>query len=131
MHNFWQLPLHEFPKFMNILWVCWFLGKNHSNFLSLIWNSTSHFTILCTAQTQLIVDLRPALVRSKHYPTLPTDMGKKPPCYRAAGMSKILVGISLCICLQFSRINVGIFQNLMGTRFHVPITSDGPILRRL
>ena len=28
-------PLHQFPKFNNFLWVCWFLGKNLSNFVSL------------------------------------------------------------------------------------------------
>ena len=48
-----------------------------------------------------------------------------------AGMSKILVGISFRIGPQFSRIIVGIFQNLMGTSPHVPIPSDGPMLRRL
>ena len=27
-------PLNQFSKFMNFLWVCWFVGKNLSNFVS-------------------------------------------------------------------------------------------------
>ena len=30
-------PLTQFSKFNNILWVCWFLGKNLSNFVPLVW----------------------------------------------------------------------------------------------
>ena len=30
-------PLHQFSKFNNFLWVCWFLGKNLSNFVSPAW----------------------------------------------------------------------------------------------
>ena len=30
-------PLHQFSKFRNFLWVCWFLGKNLSNFVSFAW----------------------------------------------------------------------------------------------
>ena len=30
-------PLNQFSKFNNFLWVCWFLGKNLSNFVSLPW----------------------------------------------------------------------------------------------
>ena len=33
MPTFDTSPLHQFPKFENFLWVCWFLGKNHSNFV--------------------------------------------------------------------------------------------------
>ena len=30
-------PLVQFSKFKNFLWVCWFLGKNLSNFVPPIW----------------------------------------------------------------------------------------------
>ena len=30
-------PLIQNSKFNNFLWVCWFLGKNLSNFVSLVW----------------------------------------------------------------------------------------------
>ena len=30
-------PLTQFSKFNNFLWVCWFLGKNLSNFVSPVW----------------------------------------------------------------------------------------------
>ena len=30
-------PLTQFSKFNNFLWVCWFLGKNHSNFVPPVW----------------------------------------------------------------------------------------------
>ena len=30
-------PLTQFSKFNHFLWVCWFLGKNLSNFVSPIW----------------------------------------------------------------------------------------------
>ena len=30
-------PLHRFSKFNNFLWVCWFLGKNISNFEPAAW----------------------------------------------------------------------------------------------
>ena len=30
-------PLHQFSKFNNFLWVCWFLGKNLSNFVPPAW----------------------------------------------------------------------------------------------
>ena len=35
--NFWHLPLTQFSKFNNFLWVCWFLGKNLSNFVFPVW----------------------------------------------------------------------------------------------
>ena len=31
-------PLTQFSKFNNFLWVCWFLGKNLSNFVPPVWN---------------------------------------------------------------------------------------------
>ena len=31
-------PLIQFSKFNNFLWVCWFLGKNRSNFVPPVWN---------------------------------------------------------------------------------------------
>ena len=30
-------PLIQFSKFNNFLWVCWFLGKNLSNFVPPVW----------------------------------------------------------------------------------------------
>ena len=30
-------PLTQFSKFHNFLWVCWFLGKNISNFVPTVW----------------------------------------------------------------------------------------------
>jgi hypothetical protein len=30
-------PLHQFSKFNNFLWVCWFLGKNLFNFVTPAW----------------------------------------------------------------------------------------------
>ena len=30
-------PSTQFPKFNNFLWVCWFLGKNLSNFETPVW----------------------------------------------------------------------------------------------
>ena len=33
--TFWHLP--TFSKFINFLWVCWFIGKNLSNFVPPAW----------------------------------------------------------------------------------------------
>ena len=39
--------LHQFSKFNNFLWVCWFLGKNLSNFVSLSWKINNwHYHIV-------------------------------------------------------------------------------------
>ena len=35
--NFWHLQLIQFSKFKNFLCVCWFLGKNLSNFVPSVW----------------------------------------------------------------------------------------------
>ena len=35
--SFWNLPITQFSKFNNFLWVCWFLGKNFSNFVPPVW----------------------------------------------------------------------------------------------
>ena len=38
--DFWKLlrpMLIQFSKFNDFLWVCWFLGKNLSNFIPLVW----------------------------------------------------------------------------------------------
>ena len=47
-------PLTQFSKFNNFLWVCWFLGKNLSNFVPPIWklhypycHSARHFFCSC------------------------------------------------------------------------------------
>ena len=34
---FGTFPLIQFSKFKNFLWVCWFLGKNLSNFVPPAW----------------------------------------------------------------------------------------------
>ena len=42
--------LHQFSKFNNFLWVCWFLGKNLSNFVPPAWkldNSYYHTSHCC------------------------------------------------------------------------------------
>ena len=35
--SYWGSPLVQFSKFKKFLWVCWFLCKNLSNFVSLPW----------------------------------------------------------------------------------------------
>ena len=35
--SYWGYPLVQFSKFKNFLWVCWFLGKNLSNFVPPVW----------------------------------------------------------------------------------------------
>ena len=35
--SYWGCPLVQFSKFKNFLWVCWFLCKILSNFVSLPW----------------------------------------------------------------------------------------------
>ena len=37
MHNLWHLPLTQFSKSNHVLWVCWFLGKNLSDFVHPVW----------------------------------------------------------------------------------------------
>ena len=46
MLDFDGLPLHQFSKFNNFLWVCSFLGKNHSNFVPPLKNLTIRITII-------------------------------------------------------------------------------------
>ena len=41
-------PLTQFSKFNNFLWLCWFLGKNISNFAPPIWISTTRIAITST-----------------------------------------------------------------------------------
>ena len=41
-----SLQLHQSSKFNNFLWVCWFLGKNLSNFVLPLENSTTRITII-------------------------------------------------------------------------------------
>ena len=48
-----NLPLIQNPKFNTLLWVSWFLGKNHSIFLTPVWkldNPYCHTGELCLAQ---------------------------------------------------------------------------------
>ena len=35
--SYWGSPLVQFSKFKNFLWVCWFWGKNLSNFVYPVW----------------------------------------------------------------------------------------------
>ena len=49
--TFWHHPLHQFSKFNYFLWVCWFLGKNLSNFVPLE-NSTIRITIMIMIDTR-------------------------------------------------------------------------------
>ena len=46
--TYWHLPITQFSKFDNFLWVCWFLGKNLSNFDLLFENSTTRIAIMYT-----------------------------------------------------------------------------------
>ena len=43
--NFDTSLLHQFSKFNHFLWVCWFLGKNLSNFVTPLEHSTTYTTI--------------------------------------------------------------------------------------
>ena len=49
-------PLHQFSKFNNFLWICWFLGKNLYNFVPPIGNSTIRITRPHTVVTYFLVD---------------------------------------------------------------------------
>ena len=41
-------PLHQFSKFNNFLWTCWFLGKNLSNFAPPAWKlNNPYYRIGC------------------------------------------------------------------------------------
>ena len=51
MPNFDTSSLTQFSKFNHFLWVCWFIGKNLSNFLPPIWklhNPNCHNVLLWT-----------------------------------------------------------------------------------
>ena len=41
--SYWGSPLVQFSKFKNFLWVCWFLGKNLSNFVPPVWKLHSQY----------------------------------------------------------------------------------------
>ena len=48
-----EAPLIQFLKFNNFLWVCWFLGKNLSNFVPPVWklhNPYCHTVHRCTSR---------------------------------------------------------------------------------
>ena len=40
----------QFSKFDNFLWVCWFLGKNLSNFISPVWKLHNLYCHKCTEE---------------------------------------------------------------------------------
>ena len=55
--DFWKLlrpPLIQFSKFNNFLWVCWFLGKNLSNFVPPVWKLHNPYchNVLCIIYCQ-------------------------------------------------------------------------------
>ena len=53
---FGSLPLHQFSKFKNFLWVCWWLGKNLSNFIYPVWklhNPYCHSTQSCKSRSSM------------------------------------------------------------------------------
>ena len=62
LFNMGLFTLTQFSKFNNFLWVCWFLGKNLSNFLPPVWklhNSYCHnFPYLCQNHVQ---EMRPCM----------------------------------------------------------------------
>ena len=43
-----SLPLHQFSKFNDFRWVCWFLGKNLSNFVPPAWKLDNLYYHKCT-----------------------------------------------------------------------------------
>ena len=51
MSNFWQLATTPILKIQYFLWVCWFLGKNLSKFVSPLENSTTRITITEDAES--------------------------------------------------------------------------------
>ena len=46
--SYWVSPLVQFSKFKNFLWVCWFLCKNLSNFVSLPENLRNRYYHWCS-----------------------------------------------------------------------------------
>ena len=44
---FATFPLIQFSKFNNFLWVCWFLGKNLSNFITPVWKLQNMYCHTC------------------------------------------------------------------------------------
>ena len=71
-------PLHLFSKFNNILWVCWFLGKNISNFVHPAWKLVN---LYCHGEGQF-----------PPYP--PTPHLQLPPALFLSGMTFYLSWIS-------------------------------------
>ena len=49
--TFWHLPTELILNIHNILWECWFLGKNLSNFVPPAWNLDNPYTILLSLGT--------------------------------------------------------------------------------
>ena len=43
MGTFWHLPIHQFSKFNNFLWVYWLLGKNLSNLIPPVWKPNNPY----------------------------------------------------------------------------------------
>ena len=41
--TFWHLPIMPILKFNNCFWVCWFLGKNLSNFVTPAWKLDNRY----------------------------------------------------------------------------------------
>ena len=63
-------PLTQFSKFNNFLWVCWFLGKNLSNFVPPVWklHNTYCHNVRCTVlSTYLVASMLNCLLYSMCY----------------------------------------------------------------
>ena len=72
-------PLTQFSKFNNSLWVCWFLGKNLSNFVPPVWKihnpycHTDYFssgTIGSSLRSQKNIKLQCVSVTKFHFYTI-------------------------------------------------------------
>ena len=48
-------PLHQFLKFNNFLWVCWFLGKFFSNFVPPTWKLNNLYYLSAGCETYFYI----------------------------------------------------------------------------
>ena len=68
-------PLTQFSKFINFLWVCWFLGKNLSNFVPPVWkfhNPYCHIVQKGNNRNYLLSTYLPPLTISENQKLAPT-----------------------------------------------------------
>ena len=64
--------LNQFSKFNNFLWVCWFLSKNLSNFVRLVWKSHNRY---CHNMEHAGFDLKSSLIHFSNH-KLPSFISK-------------------------------------------------------